>query len=105
MPEKIRSFINEYGAVPIPSRCPILDDCCIRHSCHHYRHDDLTHDLGERCAESNAVAAAVDRHQREIEYRGAANTDQWHRAEQLAKAALQDREMTDAQRDAWRAPR
>ena len=29
----------------------------------------------------------------------------WHRAEQLAVAALQDRDLTDAERDAWRERR
>ena len=104
MLEKIQFFLNQYGEVPIPSRCPITGaPRCLRTSCHHYRPREFVREIGDRCAHPDAVAAAVDRQQREFDYRVAANTRRWVRVEQLALAALKDRELTDAQRDAWRA--
>ena len=41
--------------------------------------------------------------QRELDFHVATNTLDWDRAEQLALDALQDRTLTAAERDAWRA--
>ena len=103
MLERIQFFLDHSGAVPIPSRCPITGDPrCLRNSCHHYRPDLFTIGIGERCAHCDAVAAAVDRQQRELDFHAATDTLDWSRAEQLALAALQDRELTEAQRAVWR---
>ena len=42
---------------------------------------------------------------RERDFHAATHALDWHRAEQLAVAALQDRDLTDAERDAWRERR
>ena len=104
MLERTRFFLDHSGGVPIPSRCPITGGPrCLRNSCHHYYHPDIfTIGIGERCAHCDAVAAAVDRLQRELDFHAATNTLDWRRAEPLALAALQDRELTDARRAAWR---
>ena len=39
---------------------------------------------------------------RERDFHAATHALDWHRAEQLALAALQDRDLTDTERDAWR---
>ena len=44
---------------------------CQRKDCRHYRYSDLARDLDERCAHSAAVAAAVDRQQRELDFHAA----------------------------------
>ena len=41
--------------------------------------------------------------QRELDFHVATNTLDWDRAEHLALEALQDRTLTAAERDAWRA--
>ena len=38
---------------------------------------------------------------RDLDYHAAANAGDWHRAEHLALAALQDRDLSDVERDAW----
>ena len=91
-----------YGAVPIPSKCPVTGTrTCQRKNCQHYRYSDLARDLDERCAHSAAVAAAVDRQQRELDFHAATQVRDWHRAEQLALAAREDNKLTAAERDVW----
>ena len=43
------------------------------------------------------------RRQRELDFHVVSNMLDWDRAEQLALEALQDRTLTAAERDAWRA--
>ena len=43
----------------------------------------------------------VDRWHRERDYHDVTHAGDWHRAEQLMVTALQDGELTDAERDAW----
>ena len=74
---------------------------CQRKDCRHYRYSDLACDLDERCAHSAAVAAAVDRQQRELDFHAATQDRDWHRAEQLALAAREDNELTAAEREVW----
>ena len=47
----------------------------------------------------------LDGQRRERDFHAATHALHWHRAEQLALAALQDRDLTDAERDAWRERR
>ena len=46
-----------------------------------------------------------DRWLRERDFHSATHALDWHRAEQLARAALQEGELSDAERDAWRERR
>ena len=47
----------------------------------------------------------LDGQRRERDFHAATHALDWHRAEQLTVAALQDRDLTDAERDAWRERR
>ena len=63
----MQEWVGFYGAVPIPSKCPLTGTrTCQRKDCRHYRYSDLSRDLDERCAHS-ARWPAVDRH-REIDF-------------------------------------
>ena len=42
---------------------------------------------------------------RDLDFHAAANAGDWHGAEHLALAALQDRDLSDAERYAWRERR
>ena len=98
----IQERVDFYGAVPIPSQCPLTGTpTCQRKDCQHYRYSDLARDLDECCAHSAAVAAAVDRQQRELDFHAATQDRDWHRAEQLALAAREDSKLAAAERDVW----
>ena len=102
----IQEWLDWLSAVPIPSRCPITGLLhCERKDCRYYLYSDDARDLGERCAHPDAVAAVVDPRQRELDFHAAATAGNWHRAEQLTLAALQDRDLSDAERYAWRERR
>ena len=98
----VQEWADFYSAV-IPCRCPLSGaPRCLRNSCPYYRPRDFAHILKERCTHPAAVlAAGVDPRQREPDFHVAANTLNWLRAEQLALAGLQDRNLTKAQRDIW----
>ena len=51
------------------------------------------------------MSRQLDGQRRERDFHAATHALHWHRAEQLAVAALQDRDLTDAERDAWRERR
>ena len=51
------------------------------------------------------MSRQLDRQRRERDFHAATHALDWHRAEQLAVAALQDRDLTDAERDVWRERR
>lgn len=104
MLEVIQHHLDSASAVPIPSRCPKTGlSHCERKNCRYYQYSDDARDLGERCVEPSAVAAGGDRQQREQDFHVATDTLDWHRAEQLALAGLQDADLTAVERDAWRA--
>lgn len=47
-------------------------------------------------------AINADRWRAELDFHAATNAGDWQRAEQLALAALQDGDLTEAERYAWR---
>ena len=51
------------------------------------------------------MSRQLDGQRRERDFHAATHALDWHRAEQLAVAALQDRDLTDAERDVWRERR
>ena len=51
------------------------------------------------------MSRQLDGRRRERDFHAATHALHWHRAEQLAVAALQDRDLTDAERDVWRGSR
>ena len=51
------------------------------------------------------MSRQLDGQRRERDFHAATHALDWHRAEQLAVAALQDRDLTDTERDAWRERR
>ena len=51
------------------------------------------------------MSRQLDPRRRDLDFHAAANVGDWLRAEHLALAALQDRDLSDVERDAWRERR
>ena len=66
---------------------------------HPQRHAQLVHHT------LRLMSDQVRRRRREQDFHSATHALDWHRAEQLALAALQEGELSDAERDAWRERR
>ena len=100
----MQDWFDRYGAVPIPSRCPIegIVDCIGSGCRYHHPYKDLARHRTGLCSHPDAVEAAVDSRQRELDFHVATNTLDWHRAGQLALKALNDSNLTEGALDVWR---
>ena len=87
----------------IPCRCPLSGAPRSSETPAPTTAPETSHIFSKSAAPSPAavLAAGVDPRQREPDFHVATNTLNWLRAEQLALAGLQDRNLTKAQRDIW----